>query len=407
MHTEKNGTGPLSGLRVIELGAFIAGPFCGQLLADLGADVIKVEPPGIGDPMRQWGIDQKSGHSMWWAVIGRNKRSITLDLRRPEAQAIARRLIKTSDSLIENFKPGVLEKWNLDPEELRREHPDLVVARISGFGQVGPYRDRPGFGSVAESMGGLRHLTGDPDRRPIRAGVSIGDSLSGVFAALGVVSALYARQKKGHTTNGGQTVDVAITDSVLAVLESVIAEYSATKKIRQRSGSILPGVAPSNLYPTGDKSWVLIAANADGLFRKLAEAIGCPELGSDPRFATHQARASQQAELDRIITEWSSIRTRDEILALLCHHGVPSGPLYDAADIANDPHFRERGAVVDVETAEFGPLSMQGVVPKLSQTPGKIRWSGPVLGQHNDEVYRGILGFSGEDLAKLQAEGVI
>ena len=401
---DNNATGPLAGLRVIELGAFIAGPFCGQLLADLGADVIKVEPPGAGDPMRQWGMHQ--GNSIWWAVIGRNKRSITLDLRHAEGQALARRLIQTADVLVENFRPGALEKWNLDPEELRREHPGLVVARVSGFGQVGPYRGRPGFGSVAESMGGLRHLTGYPDRPPTRVGVSIGDSLAGVFAAFGVVSALYNREKR-EGRRQGQTVDAAITDSVLAVLESAVSEYSAAGRVRQRTGPILPGVAPSNLYPTSDESWVLIAANSDGVFRRLAESMGKPELASDSRFATHSARGCNQEELDQLIASWAITQKRKELLALLARHEVPSGPVYDAADVARDPHYRERGAVVDVETEEFGTLSMQGVVPKLSDTPGKIRWTGAPLGHHNAEVYGGILGLSADEIAKLREERVI
>ncbi len=404
MKTADDVKGPLAGLRVIELGAFIAGPFCGQLLADLGADVIKVEAPGVGDPMRQWGMHQ--GHSIWWAVIGRNKRSVTADLRQAEGQALVRRLIKTADVLVENFRPGALEKWNLDPEQLRREQPNLVVARVSGFGQVGPYRDRPGFGSVAESMGGLRHLTGYPDRPPTRVGVSIGDSLAGVFAAFGVVTALYNSVKRDG--NGrGQTVDAAITDSVLAILESAVSEYSAAKTIRQRTGPILPGVAPSNLYPTSDKSWVMIAANSDGVFRRLAEAMGEAELASDASFTTHQARGCNQDELDQLIARWSVAYTRDELLALLTRHEIPAGPVYDAADVANDPHYRERGAVVDVETEEFGTLSMQGVVPRLSDTPGSVRWPGVPLGRHNAEVYGGILGLSEEEIAKLRNEGVI
>ena len=402
--TDNHAQGPLAGLRVIELGGFIAGPFCGQLLADFGADVIKVEPPGTGDPMRQWGIHE--GHSLRWAVIGRNKRSITLDLRQAEGQKLTRRLIKTADVLLENFRPGALEKWNLDPEELRREQPDLIVARVSAFGQVGPYRDRPGFGSVAESMGGLRNLTGYPDRPPTRVGVSIGDSLAGLFAAFGVVSALYNRERKEGLCHG-QTIDAAITDSVLGILESAISEYSATKSIRQRTGATLPGVAPSNLYPTSDNSWVIIAGNSDSVFRRLAEGMGQPELGSDPRFATHQARGRNQEELDDLIARWSVTHERDELLALLNRHEVPSGPVYDASDIARDPHYRERGAVVDVETEEFGTLSMQGVAPKLSSTPGSIRWSGVPLGQHNAEILGGILGLSSDDMAKLNREGVI
>jgi formyl-CoA transferase/succinyl-CoA--D-citramalate CoA-transferase len=404
MSMENNG--PLDGLRVIETGAFIAGPYCGQLLADFGADVIKIEPPGEGDPMRRWGLHKKDGLSLWWPVIGRNKRSVTLDLRQTKGQALARRLILTADVLIENFRPGALEKWNLNPEDLRRERPDLVVSRISGFGQTGPYRERAGFAAVCEAMAGLRHLSGYPDRPPVRVGLSIGDSLVGLFAAFGVVSALYARGKKTGMLRG-QTVDAAITESVLAVMESVISEYSATHNIRQREGTVLPGIAPSNVYPTRDGHWVVIGANSDGLFRRLSEAMGRPELASDARYATHEARGMHQKELDELIAGWTATLSGDEIVELVNRHGIPTGPVNDAADVSRDPHYRERGAVVDVATREFGPISMQGVTPKLSDTPGSIRWTGPYLGEHNEEVYGGILGLSAAEMSQLQEEGII
>lgn len=407
MATESAKTGPLAGLRVVELGSFIAGPYGGQLLADLGADVIKVEPPGSGDSMRAWGVETVDGKSLWWPVIGRNKRSVTLDLRRPEGQDLARRLALGADVLLENFRPGTLEGWGLDPEDLRRERPGLVVARVSGFGQTGPYSGRAGFASVAEAMGGLRNLTGYPDRPPTRVGLSIGDSLAGLFATIGVLAALYARDGGKQEHRGGQTVDVAITDSVLALLESVLTEHSATGAIRQRVGTALPNLAPSNLYPTADASWVIIGANADGPFRRLADAMGRKDLATDPRYATHRARGERQQELDEVVAAWTRTRPRDELLDLLAAEGVPAGPVYDAADVAADPHFRERGAVVDVPTEEFGALAMQGIAPRLSATPGSIRWAGPRLGQHNREVYRGVLGLSDDEIARLEAEGII
>jgi len=284
--------GPLAGLKIIEMGSFIAGPFCGQLLADFGADVVKLEPPGTGDAMRQWGVSKKDGKSLWWPVIARNKQSVTLDLRRPEGRELARRLIAEADVLVENFRPGTLEDWGLGPDVLKAENPGLIVARVSGFGQTGPYAKRAGFGSVAEAMAGMRGLAGFADRPPPRVGLSIGDSLAGVFAAMGVLLAL--RSRDAHVERQGQVVDVAITESVLAVLESVISEYSGTGNLRGRTGSILPGVAPSNLYPTADGTWILIGANADGIFRRLAVAMGEPELGTDARYATHSARGHRQ-----------------------------------------------------------------------------------------------------------------
>jgi len=406
MQVEKS-AGPLAGLRVIEMGSFIAGPFCAQILADMGAEVIKIETPGSGDPMRQWGVNLKDGKSVWWPVIGRNKKSVTLDLHTSEGQDIARRLIMAADILVENFRPGTLEQWNLGPEELRREHPALIVARVSGFGQTGPYRERAGFGSVAEAMGGLRTLAGFPDRMPPRVGISIGDSLAGLFAALGVMASLHARSASGTTGGRGQVVDVAITESVMAVLESVISEYSATGIKRSRTGSILPGIAPSNLYPTKDGDWVLIAANADGVFRRLAAAMERPDLAADPRYATHRARGVSQLELDEIIAEWSAGLPAATVVERLTAAGVPAGPVYDAAGVAQDPHFRDRGAVIDVETEDFGVLTMQGVVPHFSDTPGSVRWPGASLGQHNEEVYGELLGFSASDIARLRERGVL
>lgn len=397
-------SGPLHGIRVLELGSFIAGPYAGQLLADLGADVIKIESPKGGDPMRTWGTVTVQGQSLWWPVLARNKRSLSLDLHHPEAQDLVRQLASEADVLLENFKPGVLEQWNLDPEQLRAAYPKLVVARVSGFGQTGPYSSRAGFGSVAEAMGGLRNLVGFPDREPPRVGISIADTLAGMFAAMGVISALY--QRDVHSGRG-QTVDVALTEAVLAVLESVVSEYSATGKVRQRTGSILPKLAPSNLYPTQDHSWVLIGANADKLFRGLAKAMERPELAQDERYASHIARGEHQLELDLLIADWTRTLPRAEILRRMEEHGIPAGPLYDAADIVADPHFQERGAVVQVETPNLGTLSMSGVMPRLSETPGEIRWTGPRLGQHNIEILQGLLNLDQEQLTRLQAAGIV
>lgn len=395
--------GPLAGLKVLDLSRVLAGPWASQLLADLGADVVKVEPPGTGDTMRQWGAVQKEGKSLWWPVIARNKRSVTLDLRGEEGQAILRGLAAEADVLIENFRPGTLEKWGLGPDALAAINPRLIVGRVSGFGQTGPYRNRVGFGAIAEAMAGLRNLAGFPDRPPPRVGVSIGDSLAGMFTTIGILAALEAR----HRTGRGQVVDVGITDSVLGILESVIPECGATGNVRGRTGSTLPGIAPSNLYPTAEGSWILIAGNGDAIFRRLAEAMGRPELGTDPRYATHRERGKRQEELDGIVADWTRTRTLPELLALMEEHGVPAGPVSDASDVAANPHFRERGAVVEVGSEEYGTLLMQGVVPRLSETPGSIRWVGPALGSHTDEVLAERLGLDAEALAALRARGVI
>jgi formyl-CoA transferase/succinyl-CoA--D-citramalate CoA-transferase len=397
--------GPLSGIKVIEMGAFIAGPFCAQLLADLGAEVVKLEPPGGGDPMRQWGVAKTAaGRPLWWSIIARNKKSLTLDLRQPAGQEIARALIGQADVVIENFRPGTLERWNLSPESLRRATPDLIVARVSGFGQDGPYCNRPGFGAIAESMAGLRHLTGHPGEVPARVGISIGDSLAGLYGCIGVLAALCSR---GRQTAGGQVVDVAIAESVLGVLESVIAEYAATGAVRQRTGPVLPRIAPSNLYPTRDGRFVLIAANADGLFRRLATAMEAPELADDPRYATHAARGERQAELDELIGRWTATLTSDALQSTMEEVGIPAGPVNDAAAVAADPHFRARGAIVEVPDPEIGSVTMQGVFPKLSETPGRIAWAGPALGQHTDEILRGRFGMTPQRVAELRAAGVI
>lgn len=396
-------TQPLAGVRVLELASFIAGPFCAMLLADFGAEVVKAEPPGEGDPMRQWGVHLDEGRSLWWPVIGRNKKSVTLDLRVPRGQALARALAQCVDILVENFRPGTLERWGLAPEVLHALHPGLVIVRISGFGQTGPYRHRAGFGSVAEAMGGLRYLTGDPDRPPVRVGLSIGDTLAGLFAAYGAVVALREREARGR----GRVVELGITDAVVAVLESVLTEYSRLGVVRERTGNILPGIAPSNLYPTADGSWVVIGANADSVFARLCRAMGRPELAQDPRYATHTARGQRQQELDELVAAWTRTLPRAALLASLEEHGVPAGPVYTAADVAHDPHYRARGTVREVQDPAFGRLLMQGPVPFFDGGGGAIRWTGPPLGAHNEEIYGGWLGLSGEELRALRDEGVI
>lgn len=397
--------GPLSHVKVIELGSFIAGPFCGQLLADLGADVIKVEPPVVGDTMRQWGaVKAEGGRSLWWPVIGRNKRSVTLDLRKREGQNIVRDLVKQADVLVENFRPGTLEKWGLGPDELRRNNAKLIVARVSGFGQTGPYSERPGFGAVAEAMSGLRTLTGHPDRLPTRVGISIGDSLAGLYATIGILAALVARPLE----NGkGQEVDVAISESILGVLESVIAEFAQTGAVRQRSGPVLPGIAPSNLYPTLDDRVILIAANADGLFRSLAAAMERPVLASDERFLTHAARGKHQQELDEIIAAWTKTKTLPELQRIMDAAGIPAGPLNDASAVTSDPHFRAREAVIEMPDSNLGTVTMQGVFPKLSATPGRVRWVGRELGADTDMVLADRLGFSEDEIKQLRRNGII
>ncbi|MCS7234934.1 MAG: CaiB/BaiF CoA-transferase family protein [Armatimonadota bacterium] len=395
---------PLEGVRVLELGSFIAGPYCGQLLADYGAEVIKVEPPREGDAMRRWGVVLHHGRSLWWPVIARGKKSVTVDLRCPEGQEVARRLADRCDVLVENFRPGTMEEWGLGPEVLLQRNPALVYVRISAFGQTGPYRDRPGFGAVAEAMGGLRHLVGYPDRPPPRFGVSIGDTLAGMFGALGALLALREREVNGGR---GQVVDVAITDAVLAVLESVIAECSVTGAVRERSGSVLPGVAPSNLYETADGRWVVVAANADGVFRRLCDAMGRPEWKADPRYATHEARGAHQAELDSAIAQWVRSLPAEELLGLLERHAVPCGPVYNARDVLQDPHFRARGSLVEVENPGVGRVIMQAPVPRLSDTPPVRPGPAPELGQHTDQVLREVAGLAPEEVARLREAGVV
>ena len=394
---------PLDDIRVLELGAFLAGPFCGQLLADFGAEVIKAEPPGKGDPMRTWGRQQHNGQTLWWPVLARNKRSITLDLRTAAGQQIVRELIPKIDILLENFRPGTLENWGLDYETLRALNPGLIMVRVSGFGQTGPYRDKAGFGSIGESMGGIRAITGFPDRPPTRIGISIGDSLAATFATVGALTALHQRQRSGQ----GQVVDIGIYEGVLALMECMIPEYQFTGHVRERTGNILPQVAPSNIYPTSEGGWFAIGANADTIWPRLAAAMDKPELATDPRFAKHAARGVNQAELDDLIAAWTVTRTALELQALMDNHSVPGGQIYTAKEMLADPHFRARQSIIGVPDPVLGEVLMQNVFPRLSATPGGIDWTGPTLGQHNQAVFGGLLGKSEDEIAALRAQGVV
>ena len=394
--------GPLAGLRVIELGTLLAGPFCGQLLGDFGAEVIKVEPPGQGDPMRVWGREKAHGKSLWWPVVGRNKKAITHDLRQAEGQALLKDLVSKSDFLLENFRPGTMEKWGLGWPELSAINPRLIMIRVSGFGQTGPYSRQAGFGAIGEAMGGLRYVVGDPSTPPSRMGISIGDSLAATFACVGALSALHHRDRTGR----GQVVDSAIYEAVLNMMESLVTEYDKVGYIRERTGAILPNVAPSNVYRTSD-GMVLIAANQDTVFSRLAEAMGEPALASDPKYATHGARGAHQAELDALVEAWTQTRTTRAVLDAMDEFGVPAGLIYRAPDMLADPHFQAREAIVRVPHPDFGELRMQNVAPKLSETPGAVRSPSPSLGQHNDEVFLEVLGLASARYEDLKARKVI
>lgn len=392
--------GALDGIRVVEMGQLIAGPFCGQLLGDLGADVIKIEPPRTGDPMRNWGRGEQA---LWWEVIARNKRSVSIDLRTPEGQALARELIGEADILVENFRPGTLEKWGLSPDRLMADNPRLIIARMSGYGQDGPYSERAGFGVIGEAMGGWRYINGTPGQPQSRMGVSIGDSLCATYGALGALAALERR----HRTGRGQIIDTSLYESVLQVMESLVIDYSVTGYVRERSGSILPGIAPSNVYQCSDGDF-LIGGNGDGVFTRMSEAMGMPQLATDPRFNSHLSRGEHQQALDDIINGWTRNFTVAEVEALMNAHGVPAGRMYRAAEMLADPHFKARQSIVEVDHPVLGAIHMQGVFPKLSETPGSIRRTAPAHpGADNDEVLGEVLAMSPERIAELRAAGTI
>src|SRR5215204_2698065 len=363
-----NGPRPLEGVRVVEMGSLLAGPFCGQLLGDLGAEVIKLEPPGKGDPMRVWGRHRKDGHTLWWPIIARNKKSVTINLREEEGQNLARQLISEADVVVENFRPGTLERWGLGYEDLREINAGLVMVRVSGYGQTGPYKDQAGFGSI------------------------------------GAGTALYNREAR---SGRGQMVDVGIYEAVLALMESTIPEYALAGHVRSRTGAILPFVAPSNTYPTGDGDYVVIGANADTVFGRFAKALGHPEWAESERYATHHARGENQEELDGLISDWTRQRTAQEVLEIMREASVPAGKLFTAEDMFSDEQYAARQNIVTVDDPEIGPFPMQNVVPRLSETPGEVRWTGPKLGQHNDEVFKEVLGISEEDLDGLRERGIV
>ncbi|MCR9138530.1 MAG: CoA transferase [Alphaproteobacteria bacterium] len=402
MANEVNGSA-LQDLRVIEMGQLLAGPFCGQLLADFGAEVIKCEQPGQGDPMRVWGREKPHGKSLWWPVVARNKKSITVNLRTEEGQEIIRELVAQADIVIENFRPGTMERWNLGYEQLSKINPRIVMVRVTGYGQTGPYASRAGYGSVGEAMGGLRYVMGDPGSPPARAGISIGDELAAIHAALGAMMAIHARERTGR----GQVVDSAIYESVLNMMESLVTEHVVAGYTRERTGAILPNVAPSNIYPTSDGKLLLIAANQDTVFKRLADAMDRPDLATDDRYATHSARGSSQQELDDLIGQWSSTLPLSDLQDRLEDHGVPCGLIYTAEDMLHDPHFAARNAIVDVNHPEFGPIKMQNVAPRLSETPGAVRHVGPSLGEHNDEVFGQLLGLSETTRSDYATRGII
>ena len=393
--------GPLSGVRVIELGQLIAGPFCGKTLADFGAEVVKIEPPGKGDPLRKWRL-LKNGNSVWWEVQSRNKQSVTLDLTQPEGQDVLRLLVKEADVLIENFRPGKMEEWGLGYEELKKLNPGLVMARISGYGQDGPYRDRPGFGIIAESMGGLRYLTAEPGRVPVRVGVSIGDTLAALHAVIGILMALYHRDaRKGE----GQVIDIALYESVFNCMESLLPEYSAFGIVREAAGSALPGIVPSNAYPCRD-GWILIGGNGDGIFKRLMKAIGRDDYAAAPDMAGNDGRVKHVADIDGAITAWTQTLDKATALQVLAEHDVPSGAIYSVADIAADDQYRARDMIVSIETRDGYTVDVPGIVPKLSLTPGAIRSTAPRLGEDTAAVLRRA-GLRSETLADLRAKGII
>lgn len=395
--------GPLSDIRVIEMGTMIAGPFCGQLLADHGAEVIKLEQPEVGDPMRQWGKEKPHGKALFWPVLARNKLSATLNAREAEGQALVKKLVEDADILLENFRPGTMERWGLGYDDLAAINPKLIMIRVSGFGQTGPYAKRAGYGAIGEAMGGLRYTTGDPSLPPSRAGISIGDSLAATHACLGAMMALH----QVHLTGRGQVIDASIYESVLNMMENVVTDYDAGGYIRERTGAFLPKIAPSNIYPTKEGIWLVIGANQDSVWMRMAEAMGRPELGTDERYATHEARGINQIELDALIADWTKDFAVADLEALLNEHGIPNGKIYRAPEMLDDPQFQARNSIVRVDHPEFGKIAMQNVAPRLSETQGEVRHPGPGLGEHNDYVWGELAGNSADRVADLKARGII
>lgn len=395
---------PLTGLKVLELGQLIAGPFTTRILAEFGAEVIKVEPPQKGDPLRYW-RKIYNGTSLWWRVQSRNKKSITINLKTEEGQEIVRELAQQCDVIVENFRPGTLEKWNLGYEQLSQQNPKLIMVRVSGYGQTGPYRDKPGFGSVGESIGGIRYLTGYPDRPPTRVGISLGDSLAALYSVIGTLLAIYHRDVNG--AGKGQVIDVALYEAVFSLMEGMLPEYDMFKYIRERTGSVLPGVAPSNTYICRDGKYVVIGGNGDTIFKRLMQAIGRPDLADDPRFENNAGRAQHSEFIDEAIEDWTKLHTLTEVLDVLDKHHVPAGPIYSIADIVQDPHYQAREMILDYPLEGDKKLKIPGIVPKLSDTPGELKWLGPELGQHTEEILKGWLHYDDEQLKSLREKGVI
>ncbi|MBP02433.1 MAG: formyl-CoA transferase [Rhodospirillaceae bacterium] len=395
-------TGPLSGLRMIEMGQLLAGPFCGQLMGDFGAEVIKIEQPTVGDPMRNWGREKINGKSLWWPILARNKKCITLNARVPEGQEIIKELVKKSDFLLENFRPGTLERWNLSYETLAQVNKGIIMVRVSGYGQTGPYSHKAGYASVGEAMGGLRYVIGDPSTPPSRAGISLGDTLAATFGCLGALMALHNK----HVTGVGQVVDSAIYESVFAMMESLVSEYDRTNLIRERTGAILPGVAPSNIYGAKDGQFI-IAANQDTVFSRLCEVMGQPDLAKNERYATHNARGENQAELDLIIEKWANTKTTKELENLMDKAGVPSGLIYRVPEMLEDAHFKARNAIIEMADKHIGSIKMQNTFPKFSRTPGNVRWTGPDHGEHNEEIFKGVLGMTDGEIGNYKEKGII
>ncbi len=394
--------GPLSGVKVIELGQLIAGPFCTRVLGEFGAEVIKVESPSGGDPLRQW-RKLYQGTSLWWLLQARNKQSVTVNLKSPDGQQIVRRLAAQADIVVENFRPGAMEKWGLGYEALARDNPGLVMVRLSGYGQSGPYRDKPGFGAIGEAMGGLRHVTGYPDRPPVRVGISLGDAVASLYGVIGALMALHQRDVNGGR---GQVVDVALYEAVFSLMESLLPEYDVHEFVRERSGASLPGIAPSNTYTTRDGKFVVIGANGDSIFKRMMVAIGRADLADDPQLARNDGRAARSAELDEAIGAWCGARDLDEVLAVLDRAEVPAGKIYDIVDIVNDVHYRARGMIEQARLSDGRTLKIPGVVPKLSATPGGTRWLGPELGEHTASILQS-LGYDQQQIDDMRKRGVV
>ncbi len=401
MHLKKK---PLEGLKVLEMGSLIAGPFAGKLFAEFGAEVIKIEPPGNGDPLRKWRKLHK-GTSLWWYIQSRNKKSVSVNLKSEEGKTIIHDLVKEVDIIVENFRPGVMEKWGLGYEELKRINPGIIMVRVSGYGQDGPYRDKAGYGSIAEAMGGLRYLTGYPDRPTTRIGISIGDSIAALYAVIGAMFAVYHRDVKG--TGEGQYVDVALYEAVFSLMESMVPEYDVFNYIRERSGSTLPGIAPSNTYRCKHDKYIVIGANGDAIFKRLMYTIGKPNLAEDPKFVTNDGRVAEAEYLDEVIGLWTSQHELKDALAILDEARVPAGPIYSVKDIVEDEHVQSRNLIETVSIGDLGAVKIPGIVPKLSETPGNTDWIGPPLGHHNEQVLKGLLRYSAEKIAELKEREVI